>query len=1180
MGFSFRTFKRLFPEAGRADGGSPLLEFGKAIPSLSALLGTGVASAVDVVGDIASFGEHPERYSVHSGGGLIEWSKLSAPEVESLRKPAGTDGPDLPPATLQRLREQAQAALKIAASAAPERLPELAGRDPEAASFAQLVFPDLARVLEEIAQREDYTVGVLVDGKIGADLTIGAGFGVCVSRGPERASWGFFKQASNPIKGRAISIEAGATVDLTLLCVFAGPERFHQAACIGLGDGKDSKLCGLRAQLLLTASERRLLGVRLLDRIHVHVPPRALRFDALLREAKELGSDWNIALEHAALPSLDAKSLSTALVRSFSPFKPRFYGRLRCLAQKDQWLVAVADRIVSLRDLPTSGRAVFRLVAGLAGGSSVSLECLDEQGGEPLYVHASSQGVSLCRFDPAMTSACSFDLIRGLGDSTAVSFQIGTRCLCLGDGGLTWIEISAIKDRALATFQLHGLRPPDEQTAILPLPPHSLKSGSLRRSPSGRFFVIKEADGSLGVYTGSGPHDVRMPPRPNDSAGSFRGSEADVKPHGDPGAVFTVLSDEGYLATFRGTPQQPGELVYSSKHGAMHWATARKRVRIQTAAGTYLMAEDGGNSFVRWDSAVAKAWESFELVMLWNGKVALRSHSGLYVSARWVPGTLEHVNLRAVSVDRPAISDWDAFTLVRVDSERIALRTQHGRLLRCDPTGRITADGLDGDPLTVFALKEADVDPLKQPGALFHLVVKSSGELLTIPHARVDLRAELESWPDMAGLHQTFALQPAEGGAYLLCVQHTGKVLEVVDGGKQDGARLVQRTASSSDAQRFLFEPLPDGSYRIVAKHSGKVLDATGWGRDRGAIVQQAAWQGGENQHVRVQAASVSARRPQAKGQWQNLGGSGASDVSGLALADGRLAVFFIGGDQQVYTRKQTERGGDFAPLKSLGHKAKQIAVAQNCDGRVAVALIAPDGGLLVCSEKTRDGDWGPAVPVDSNAGELTFGTQKDGRLVLLVRGASSQRLASLTQQKPGGDFGRPIDHAGSLGSAMSAQRDDSGRLHVFLRGSDGAVWVASASQPNGNLDRWDSLGGSTQETPTATLDRSGALQMFTRGTDAACYSRAQAGPGQAWNNYTKLGGSVSDLVAVTTSAGDVQIYCRGGSQLFFRQSVPAGWTEWTAIACDIRSRFSPVVLPEGVAIFSQNADGSVGCYF
>ena len=44
--------------------------------------------------------------------------------------------------------------------------------------------------------------------------------------------------------------------------------------------------------------------------------------------------------------------------------------------------------------------------------------------------------------------------------------------------------------------------------------------------------------------------------------------------------------------------------------------------------------------------------------------------------------------------------------------------------------------------------------------------------------------------------------------------------------------------------------------------------------------------------------------------------------------------------------------------------------------------------------------------------------------------------------------------------------------------------------------------------------------------------------------------------------------------------AAPSGWSDPKLIACDIRSRFSPVVLPEGVAIFTQNADRSVGLFF
>ncbi|MBL9006861.1 MAG: hypothetical protein JNJ46_21580 [Myxococcales bacterium] len=103
-------------------------------------------------------------------------------EAEILGKQANSDGLDLPPAAMQRLREQAQGALK-AAAAAPERLPDIAGRDGEAESLARLLFPELAHAREAMVQRDPFTVGVLIDGKLGADLVLGGGFGVCVSRG-------------------------------------------------------------------------------------------------------------------------------------------------------------------------------------------------------------------------------------------------------------------------------------------------------------------------------------------------------------------------------------------------------------------------------------------------------------------------------------------------------------------------------------------------------------------------------------------------------------------------------------------------------------------------------------------------------------------------------------------------------------------------------------------------------------------------------------------------------------------------------------------------------------------------------------------------------------------------------------------------------------------------------------
>ena len=88
---------------------------------------------------------------------------------------------------------------------------------------------------------------------------------------------------------------------------------------------------------------------------------------------------------------------------------------------------------------------------------------------------------------------------------------------------------------------------------------------------------------------------------------------------------------------------------------------------------------------------------------------------------------------------------------------------------------------------------------------------------------------------------------------YRIIAKHTGKVLDVYGGRKDDGANVYQWDWHGDNNQRWLIEQQSDGYYRIVSKNSGKVLDIRGNSTANNANVYQYGWHGGDNQQWKIE---------------------------------------------------------------------------------------------------------------------------------------------------------------------------------------------------------------------------------------------------------------------------------------------------------------------------------------
>jgi hypothetical protein len=191
----------------------------------------------------------------------------------------------------------------------------------------------------------------------------------------------------------------------------------------------------------------------------------------------------------------------------------------------------------------------------------------------------------------------------------------------------------------------------------------------------------------------------------------------------------------------------------------------------------------------------------------------------------------------------------------------------------------------------------------------------------------------------------------------------------------------------------------------------------------------------------------------------------------------------------------------------------------------------------------------------------LVVGRNANGAMELFARGFDG--TVSSVRQSPRADWDRAWHSLGgevldTTDMAVAANAD--GRLELFVRRFDGAVWHAWQPAPDadpGVWSGWASLGGQILGSPTAARGPEGALHVFVCGTDGAVYEIVQTETGdwgQAWHS---LGGQVAhglfvvpQIVVAANSDGRLELFVRwSDSTAWHAWQSPAGdWSDWAQI--------------------------------
>jgi len=325
---------------------------------------------------------------------------------------------------------------------------------------------------------------------------------------------------------------------------------------------------------------------------------------------------------------------------------------------------------------------------------------------------------------------------------------------------------------------------------------------------------------------------------------------------------------------------------------------------------------------------------------------------------------------------------------------------------------------------------------------------------------------------------------------------------------------------------------------------------------------------------------------------WSALGGQITSAPLVVRHADGKLEVFGRGYDGAARHCAQAAPGGAWTgwagvggALAGNGHVPSRLAWAKGSDGRPVVAARFADGSVEVLQLSAPGGPWGAWASLSGRVGsDPAMAVNADGRLAVFVRGYDGLIYVQ-EQAAPGAAFGGwtplPAGSADRAGGNPDVAPNADGRLQLFARGGDHALWTFAQGSPNDLHGSWTSLGGSFASDPAVGTNADGRLEVFARGVSGKLYHAWQESPGGAFSTFADRGGSAAGNPAVARNAdGRLEVFARGldGAVWHLAQVAPNGtWGPWASLGGTFVGD-PAVVLGEGgrLEVFAVNPARSV----
>lgn len=289
--------------------------------------------------------------------------------------------------------------------------------------------------------------------------------------------------------------------------------------------------------------------------------------------------------------------------------------------------------------------------------------------------------------------------------------------------------------------------------------------------------------------------------------------------------------------------------------------------------------------------------------------------------------------------------------------------------------------------------------------------------------------------------------------------------------------------------------------------------------------------------------------------------GKGSEDISNsnspsslatASNADGRLTIFAIGNDNQVYAKTQKYKNQHiWNGWYHIPGGGKGIAATTNTDGRMQTFYVGGDGAVYYRVQEQPNVDkWLPEQRIHAGvAGPISVTRNQDGRLALFTVG-TDRKVYTKTQVSPSSDSWDNWYEIPAGAQSIATSTNSDGRVEIMYVGGDGAVWSRRQRSPNGSS--WYSerrihagLNGHIALTRQSDL----RLQLFARGTDNKIYENTQTIPSSwSWDGWGLIPAGVYSVTANSHADGRIFIaYVGGDGALYYRHQRIQNNDIWTS---------------------------------
>jgi hypothetical protein len=231
--------------------------------------------------------------------------------------------------------------------------------------------------------------------------------------------------------------------------------------------------------------------------------------------------------------------------------------------------------------------------------------------------------------------------------------------------------------------------------------------------------------------------------------------------------------------------------------------------------------------------------------------------------------------------------------------------------------------------------------------------------------------------------------------------------------------------------------------------------------------------------------------------------GNSAKQIAAGQNADGRLEIFYVGGDNQLFRNWQTSPNGSWAgETRFPGNSAKQIAVGQNADGRLEIFYVGGDNQLFHNWQTSPNGSWAGETRFPGNsAKQIAVGQNADGRIEIFYVGGDNQ-LFHNWQTSPNGGWASETRFPGNSATQIAVERNADGRLEIFYVGTNGDLYHNWQSTRDGPWAEEVRFPNNSAKSVAVGQNKDGRLEIFYVGGDNQLFHNWQVTPNAGWVNH------------------------------------------------------------------------------